>query len=485
MTSRVNTNLLRILAIVLVLTILLSSFEEAIWAKNQQETAPLVTNNVFLPVSMKNYPQTRIFGAQVVNLGDTTVTDLAKDSGLYWARIDAFDWSKIEPQNTNPSTYLWHVVDEESLKAASENNIEVIAIVRNTPTWAQKYPPYTCGPISEAALSEFADFLGDLVKRYSVSPYNIKYWELGNEPDASRNHVAPNSVFGCWGDKDEAFYGGEIYADMLNVAYPAIKSADPEAKVVIGGLLLDCDYTHPIGGGKCDSSLFLEGILRNGDGNNFDFVNFHGYAPYAGPSTGVGSLYYDEHLPKWEHRGGVVLGKIDFLHFAMGRYGIDKPIFHTEGSLICPEQNTTDCAPPGAAFYEAQADYVVWLYARNLAEGIIGTIWYQFEGPGWRYGGLLDDAQNPRPAYDALKFITEELDSASYTGLVTQFPNLKGYEFKSDVKKIWVLWAPDQKPYTITLPSSINHVYDKYGVEIILSNYQVTVNSPIYAEFDN
>jgi hypothetical protein len=36
-------------------------------------------------------------------------------------------------------------------------------------------------------------------------------------------------------------FGGEYYGNMLKIVYPAIKSADPQAQVLVGGLLLDCD----------------------------------------------------------------------------------------------------------------------------------------------------------------------------------------------------------------------------------------------------
>ena len=46
--------------------------------------------------------------------------------------------------------------------------------------------------------------------------------------------VDPDSVFGCWGDNDDDYYGGGYYADMLKMVYPAVKSADPQAQVLIG-----------------------------------------------------------------------------------------------------------------------------------------------------------------------------------------------------------------------------------------------------------
>jgi len=109
----------------------------------------------------------------------------------------------------------------------------------------------------------------------------------------------------------DEYYGGGYYAEMLKAVYPAIKEADPQAQVLIGGLLLDCDPTHPPEGKDCKPSKFLEGILKNDGGDYFDIISFHGYPPYSGADIG-GGLYNDVHHPYWESRGGVVLGKVDF-----------------------------------------------------------------------------------------------------------------------------------------------------------------------------
>ena len=268
---------------------------------------------------------------------------------------------------------------------------------------------------------------------------------------------------------------------MLNQVYPAIKSVDSTSKVGIGGLLLDCDPADR----SCHSGKFFQGVLRYGlptSGANFDFVSYHGYTPYSA-ATG---LSLDMNNPKWSHRGGVVLGKLDFLKDLLDRYNVDKPIFHTEGALNCPELNPADCNPPGGSFYQAQADYVVWLFVRNWANDVDLTIWYQLEGPGWRYSGLLDGSQNPKPAYNALKFLTQELATASYKGRVLlNYPGVAGYEFVDEAKKVWVVWSPDEKPHTITVPSNAIQALDKYGTVIPISGNQLTVKSPVYIEFPN
>jgi hypothetical protein len=166
------------------------------------------------------------------------------NSGARLSRFDQFYWDLIEPVPQTPAVYDWSMVDEASLASASEMDIESIGIVLFTPPYAQKFPGSVCGPIAENQLERFGEFLYNLVTRYSQPPYNIKYWELGNEPDVDYS-FANRFGFGCWGDPNDPYFGGGYYAQMLKSAYPKIKAANSEAEVLIGGLLLDCDPRNP------------------------------------------------------------------------------------------------------------------------------------------------------------------------------------------------------------------------------------------------
>jgi hypothetical protein len=265
---------------------------------------------------------------------------------------------------------------------------------------------------------------------------------------------------------------------MLQVVYPAIKAADPQARVLIGGLLLDCDPTHPPPGKTCNSARFLEGILDAGTeagSTAFDAISFHGYAYWNGTRV------VDESNPYWQARGGVVLGKVDYLREVMQRYQVAKPLMHTEGSLIYP--NSAGRPPPGDAFFDAQASYVVRLYVRNWANDVAATIWFKFEGPGWQDGSLLDRQQAPKPAYDAYRFLTHELEKAWYEGPVTHYANLEGYAFGTSHKRIWVLWPPQETTWNVGLPADVTAVYDKYGQEITPLGSNLTLTDPVYVEW--
>ena len=446
-------------------------------------------NSIFLPVILKYAPLAMpIFGVETNRIYDPVILDKASTADVYWMRGPKVSWEEIEPIRVSPPSYDWSSINGQDIADTSARGFKIIATIKFTPGWAQKYPGVSCGPIAESQFNAFAEFLHELVTIYGAEPYNVKYWEIGNEPDVDHRipGIVPDSGFGCWGEESDAYYGGGYYAKMLKVAYPAIKNADPEAKVMLGGLLLDCDPTNPPAGKDCKSSKFLQGILVGGGGNYFDIVSYHGYPfyqKYQVPGKQPQYLYYDEHHPYWEARGGIVLGKANFLKEVMAPYGLSKPLMPTEASLTCKE-TTPGCYPIGDSFLQAQADFVAWLFVRNWASGFLGTTWYTLEGPGWRNVGLLNEDNSPRPAYHALNFITQELSNTIYKGQVTLYPNLRGYEFGNDQKRIWVLWAPDEQPYSINLPAGVLKVLDKYGNLITPQAGIITVKSPVYLEFN-
>jgi hypothetical protein len=363
------------------------------------------------------------------------------------------------------------------LQSFSAQGIDPIVTVNFTPAWAQKVPNSFCGPIREDKLQAYASFMKDAVAYYGAPPYNVKYWELGNEPDVDPKVVSSDSVFGCWGDPNDPYYGGEYYAEMLKVIYPAIKEADPQAKVLIGGLLLDCDPTNPPEDKDCLSSKFFEGILKAGGGNYFDMVSFHGYPQYVSDKR----VDTDRDFPTWRARGGVVMGKVSFLREVMSEYQVDKPLLLSESSLLCSERNPADCNPPLPDFFEAQADYVVKVYLRNWANNL-GTIWFIFNGPGWRYGSMLDENQNPRPAYQAYQFMLGELVGAEYNKNIDQYPGLTGYQFTRGDRLIWALWSESANQVSISLPGGTLRVLDKFGQPIAENQAQLQISSPIYVE---
>jgi hypothetical protein len=418
------------------------------------------------------------FGVEINGLGNKDTLDLLRESGVELVRINGVRWQDVEPEH---GVRDWDVLDDldNTLAYLGEKNIPVILIVRGAPLFAQKVSGYYCGPIAEDAIPAFVDFLEELVQRYSQPPYHVKYWELGNEPDVEVGLTGTDSPYGCLGDASQPDYGGADYAKLLKQAYPAIRSIDPEAKVLIGGLLLDCDPTNPPKDKTCQPAKYLEGILANGGGDYFDIVSYHGYPPYFEGKV------IDETFVSWDERGGVILGKLDFIQEVLEKFNLDKPIFHTESALVCPDWNPEECDPPTDKFYASQAQFVPRLYLRNWAHGIDGTIWFTFDGKGFRHGGMLGSNTSPNRTLLAYQYLVKKFKGARYIGENVENPGIVIFTFEKDNQHIWSVWSLDWQSHPYTLPEGVTEVADIFGNLVEVENGQVDVDEVLYLTFEN
>jgi hypothetical protein len=432
-----------------------------LWARTPQKK-PNQSSSPSSP-PQKQIPTVSIFGVQIEGpISEAHGLQQAVSAGAHWVRFDAFDWDRIEPLPTSPTTYHWEAVDETSLLNAARNGLEIIAVVKYLPSWAQKYPGSACGPIHSEALSRFAKFLSSLVHRYKNPPFNIKFWELGNEPDAP---VWPGrSPFGCWGEKDDPYFGGEYYAKMLKAAYPAIKAADPKARVLLGGLLLD-NPNETVN----NTARFLEGILKGGGGPFFDLISFHGYSYPYGTEGRMGN-------PNWPGSGTSVTEKVIFIKKILNRYGFQsKPLLNTEAALYC-DAESPQCL-------ETQSMFIPRAYAEGIAAGLQGIVYYSLVCD-FRTLGLLRTDLSPRPSFLAYQTAASFLAQARYRVLPAGYPvGITAYSFVPPTGgEFDLIWSNDGDGQTVTLtPGST--AYDRYGSLINPEDGKITVGyGPVYIQ---
>ncbi|MDD5367647.1 MAG: cellulase family glycosylhydrolase [Anaerolineaceae bacterium] len=436
---------------------------------------------VYLPL-IRNPLSQSTFGAELSTPKFSSVLPRVEESGIYWVRANGLLWSQVQPNNSNEWNWQNVASLEAGLSQAFPTGAQVILVIRSTPVWAQLYPGYFCGPMAADKIAVFKNFVKEAVKRYSAPPFNIRYYEVWNEPDADpyTTNLSTDSEWGCWGKQSDPYYGGGYYADMLKQVYPAVKSANPNAQLLIGGLLLDCDPFQPGTPGRCGSEAasrapkFFEGVLRNGGGSFFDIVNYHAYTQY---SSSENPILSEKTYTTWEKRGGIVQGKISYLRELMSSYAIDKPLFQSEAALRLI--NSTN--PTG--FEQAKADYLVWLYTRNISQGLLGTTWFTLDGPGWDSAGLLDAQQAPLPAYQALKFIVRELAGHAYDKSIS-YPDVAGFQFSRGNSKVWVLFSEDNNSHAVPIPVDFSKAFDVAGNSILPSNGTLVIQHPIYIEFN-
>jgi len=432
--------------------------DEQLFAGNLQGTSQPMTGTVYFPLIAKDFCPATLermpFGVQVLSeVNDPAAITLAGEGGAHWVRT-SLSWATIEPTNTDPANFNWTTYDQRFANLAAAG-LTPIVIIGGNPNWAAEYP---CGPINDANLPDFADFLTAVVSRYKGPPYNVKYWELYNEPD-NGDPINYGWLGGCWGNS------GAEYAHMLSVAHPTIKAADPEAQVVFGGMAYDWfedDELFPQNPGPFVRS-FIEDVLSNGGGNYFDVMNFH---------------YYPAFAYRWENlydcagvRGKGVICKATYLRDKLATFGVDKP-------FVCTEINQWSGEQHGGSD-EKQSAYVVQSMVRGTSADLRAIIWFtlvDFEEE-WKYG-LLNPNYSPKPAYLAYQTLTEELAGARYSRRLpdeeTGSSQIEAYEFTLPCpdRLLWVVWTNADTRRRMDFPVSRLRVVDKFGNETIVIDGQ-------------
>jgi hypothetical protein len=442
----------------------------------------LVTATLSLPIIISatpapGTPKPGIFGAAFYSIDTPGGLEPMAATGLAWARTD-LAWDALEPAK---GQYNWDAVSSanQQIINAANKRLNIILIVGGTPGWALRQG-YPCGAVDPSQLAAFGESMYQIVKHYSVAPYFVKYWEFWNEPDV-------DGSFGCWGDKTDTYYGGGNYGEMLKVIAPRIRAADPQAKILTGGLLLDCDPTKPPTGNKdgCLPSKFLEGILAAGAGDSFDGVSFHAYDFYAFDAVTQQSSYGN---PNWsatmETTGPAAINKARFLRSVLQKYNQDnKILLNTETAVYCgTNMQQADCEYMNSDQYpDIKNIFIAQSYASALAEGFKANLWYSVLG--YRSSALLDAQLAPTPAYQVYNFSSKMLTYATFIRAITEYSGVKGYEFLRGSKTTWIVWAPVNPTQSITLPSTPSAIYDMFGNTLVGSASIPVDKHPVYIEW--
>lgn len=421
-------------------------------------TAQQDASSLFIPALFNLHNRTPRFGFEVdsVLLPGSPVYNRARELGANVVRINwRVSWSVMQSSQGAAIDFSSLSDLENMLRGLSSLNIQPAIIVDDYPRWATSKPS-NCAPIRSDRFADFAEFMRQMVLRYKSPPFNVKLWELGNEPDVDFGS-AVDSNFGCWGNKsDAAFYGGATYGAMLKAVAPAIRQADPEAKILIGGLLLDNNNTQvPAGEGRPES--FFAGILSSGAAASFDYAAYHGYSFYDGRDIDYsGQALNGKWVSNNPNRNGIARGKPNWLKDAMAQYGTSKPLILNEVALVCiaaffPQP----CTTPGAAFFNAQANYVAPAITRAFANGTEQVVWYTLDGPGWNNVGLLDGDGNPRPAFFAYKTLIQQLAGSQLPPQSVNYGSgSEAYRFQRGPNVVDVVWSLDSTPRVVRVPQT-------------------------------
>lgn len=204
-----------------------------------------------------------------------TYADLG--AGLYEITIN---WSRIAPTRpanpTDPAdpAYQWTPAVEEAIENGEKHGIQVVLEVAGAPGWANGGRPWRWAPSNP---QDFADFVAAASKRWP----QVHYWQIWGEPTRRANFMPlPKHVEGVDLTTSQR-RGPEIYAQILDDSYVALKGVNP-ANLVIGG--------NTYSGGDIRPLAFIKALkLPNGRPPRMDMFGHNPFG-YRRPDLSKGEI---------------------------------------------------------------------------------------------------------------------------------------------------------------------------------------------------
>jgi hypothetical protein len=359
---------------------------------------------------------------------DTAIT-LMQEAGVQWQREEIL-WEKVQTWPGGP--FHWSGNEhgfynyDYAIEAQAKAGINMIGLLDYNPSWVKGSNPPT-----ETWIEDWAGFVYTTVARYGRDRGLIKHWELWNEPNVKEYG------YDCGLHTIEDFIG------ILKVGHAAVKAADPDAKVVMGGISGILKRPQPF---NYDWLDYLERVGQAGGWEYVDILAIHIYHPLA-----------PEQAFRRFNRIANLRGELSHLDTLQQRYG-PKPVWITEFGLA-----TLDIWP--GVGLQNQALFLVRSYVLLLAHPHVEKIfWYDFRDDIWSttpyehpvssldanfHFGLLrraypldpDDANLRKPSFLAYRTMTSMLSGLHLQNIREEgFSGLYWYRFGNRHRRVDVLW---------------------------------------------
>jgi hypothetical protein len=327
---------------------------------------------------------------------DPQVLAALRESKPAWVRV-FLGWNGLEPAQGayNSAEIANYLQFFDALPADTKIDVDV----SGSPAWANGGSSDTATPPVNDA--DYAGFVNYLVNAFDG---RVTGWEIWNEEDNS----------GWWNGTPAQ------YAALLKAVYPAIKSADPSATVIVGGL-------------TGNDGAYLEQLYAGGAEGSFDAVGIH-----TDTACNIASPYDFEFNPGTSTINQYFFLGFDAIHAEMVSAGDGaKPIYITElgWSTTDAECETGHWAgqKPGGVSEQTQAIYLQQAYhclAQPQFPYVKAAMWFELFDEGSSTDpldnfGLLGSDYAPKPAFSA--FEQESLHGDQLSGPCGDFaaPRIK------------------------------------------------------------
>jgi len=305
-------------------------------------------------------------------------------AGIRWARVN-WAWKDMEPKK-GPFDFS-HL--DSVAQIAAEHHVQLLPILLAVPAWASTAPAQLkaqygdLSPVDRYRPQVFADWLDyvrTVMEHYDSAGVNttpglprMNYWEVWNEENlADYWPPAPNPA---------------EYLALLKATNQVIKSIDPSAKIVLGGLAN--------AGFNADGSNYLQSLYDLGGAAYFDVVSIH---IYSNPVNSIAPVMKD----------------VAAVRAMMDTHGDkDKPLWLTE--IGWSDAPNAWGAP--TVSQETIASFLTDVYSAPLPADVI--FWYNFRNifansPDVEHNfGLVNADFSPKPAFNAYKTLAGDCPSNS------------------------------------------------------------------------
>jgi hypothetical protein len=335
------------------------------------------------------------YGMNVFIWGEanTTQRDLGKlrELNFGWQKT-LFQWREIE--GAGKGIFDWREADRV-VSASTAAGIKVLARLDFPPSWACPSWDNRGNECAPDRPEDYADFVRAFTTRYGTgSPigrvYAIEVW---NEPNLARE----------WGNKPISQQQAADYVRLLQLAYQAAKSVDPQMTIVTAGLT----PTGTQNDDARDDVVYLQWLYDAGVAQWFDVLGAHGAGYKAPPEMSPDDVGAD---PSYGGHPSFSFRRVEQLREVMVNNGDDaKQVWLLEFGW------TSDEVHPAYAWHrvteDQKAQYIVgaFKWARDKWSPWIGVMnLWNLSAPGWTqqneeyWWSISYPDGSPRPAYTAL-----------------------------------------------------------------------------------
>ncbi|OGN74358.1 MAG: hypothetical protein A2X25_05560 [Chloroflexi bacterium GWB2_49_20] len=430
-----------------------------------------------------------------IEYGILGVADFYIPTGVKYAKLqDAFAiWGNIEPE---PGVYTWEPLDALVLEYQQAGFTGLQMNLAALSPWAASKPP-ALGDQGDTFpkpeyLDDYAAFVTATVERYDSDGVE----DMPGLLFPVREYGIEREFTGFWPGS------AEEYVRLLRIAYPAVKSADPQANVLLVALLMTDIFDGAPDTTELNRRLAtpvdymrksvpeIQTILAACDA--YDMVDFHSLGNYTEipPTTTWIRAQLQQNgcgeKPIW-------IGDAFPMSGLVGFGGFVPPTPFSPVTLATRDDMVallTDMADPGTPGYPAARD---WIYSETaiglvrklvvsageglrginignledwktslagvdkLAVPMLGASMFMgltntditnqkpggelpFDGKEWSQSRRASD---PRPAFYSLGLVINKIAQFSSVTRVDLGPDVWAYEFETPNGLVWVLWYDD------------------------------------------